>query len=129
MLLIENTTLVEPGKLNELAPGLDSMFSLLGGAKGTAELAELAKSAKTDIECAMKALRAHSMAQVTTDANARGTFSSVPVGTYYVYGSFYRTQKPVRTGGLVWNLKTAVKPGQNVVTLSVDNAAWKQPRV
>jgi len=127
LLFIENTTLIEPGKLNELAPGLGSMLSILGGEKGAAEMAELAKSAKADIECAMKAVRAHSVAQMTTDANARGTFSNVPAGTYYLYGSFYRTHKPVRTGGLVWDLKVEVKPGQNTTMPSVDNAAWKQP--
>jgi hypothetical protein len=64
---------------------------------------------------------------MTTDANSRGIFPSVPAGTYYLYGRFYRVQKPVRTGGLVWNLKVEVKPGQNTTMLSVNNAAWKQP--
>lgn len=127
MLFIENTTLLEPGKLNEIAPGLGSILSTLGGEKGAAEMTELAKSAKADFECAMKVIRAHSVAQMTTDANARGTFPGVPAGSYYLYGSFFRTHKPVRTGGLVWNLKVEVKPGQNATMLSVNNAAWTQP--
>jgi hypothetical protein len=82
------------------------------------------KELKDQFECAMRAIRAHSAAQMTTDANARGTFPSVPAGTYYVYGRFYRVTKPVRAGGVFWNLKVRLKPGQNTMTLSVDNAAW-----
>ena len=69
MVFIENTTLLEPGKLNEIAPGFGSILSMLGGAKGTAEMTELARSAKADFECAMKAIRSHSVAQMTTNAN------------------------------------------------------------
>lgn len=124
MLFIENTTLLEPGKLNEIAP---VPLLMLGGEKMAAEMAGLAKTAKADFDCAMKAIRAHSVGQMTTNANARGTFPAVPAGTYYLYGRFFRTQKPVRTGGLVWNLRIEVKPGQNTKMLAVNDAAWKQP--
>ncbi|MFY9607785.1 MAG: hypothetical protein WAU45_04120 [Blastocatellia bacterium] len=124
MLFIENTTLLEPGKLNEIAP---LPLLMLGGEKMAAEMTGLAKSAEADFDCAMKAIRSHSVGQMTTNANGRGTFHAVPAGTYYLYGRFFRTQKPVRTGGLVWNLKVEVKPGQNTTMLSVNDAAWKQP--
>jgi hypothetical protein len=79
-----------------------------------------------DPQCMAKAISAHSFAEMTTDVNARGTFPGVPAGTYYLFGRFYRVTKPVRTGGLLWNLKIELKPGQNVLRLSVDDAAWKQ---
>jgi len=73
----------------------------------------------------MKAIRSHSVAEMTTDANARGTFPRVPAGTYHLYGRFYRVQKPFRGGGMVWNLRVVVKPGQNTLILTVNNAAYK----
>ena len=51
--------------------------------------------------------------------------ASVPAGTYDLYGRFYRITKPVRGGGMVWDLKLELKPGPNALTLSVANAAYK----
>ncbi|MDQ3846689.1 MAG: hypothetical protein M3342_22155 [Bacteroidota bacterium] len=87
--------------------------------------AEMMKEFKADFECAMKAIRAHSAAQMTTDDNGRGVFPKVQAGTYYLFGRFYRIQNPVRGGGCTWNFKVALKPGRNVLKLSVDDAALK----
>jgi hypothetical protein len=103
-------------------PGISAIASLFGN---TEMLTEFTQMAKADYDCAMKAVRAHSVAEMTTDANARGTFRAVPAGTYYLFGRFYRLQKPVRAGGMFWNMKVDLKPGQNVIRLSVQNAAWK----
>ena len=103
-------------------PGISAIASLFGN---TEMLTEFTQMAKADYDCAMKAVRAHSVAEMTTDANARGTFPAVPAGTYYLFGRFYRLQKPVRAGGMFWNMKVDLKPGRNVIRLSVQNAAWK----
>jgi len=102
-------------------PGMEIMTGILGGKKEDLESPE----AKAEFDCAMKAIRSHSVAQMTTDPDARGTFPSVPAGNYYLYGRFYRVQKPFRGGGMVWNLPVVVKPGQNAITLTVANAAYK----
>ncbi len=106
----------------EKHPLMGSIASVFGQPEAPGELA---KEAKPEFDCAMKAIRAHSAAQMTTDDNARGVFPKVPAGTYYLFGRFYRIQKPVRGGGCTWNLKVTVKPGQNVLNLSVENAALK----
>jgi hypothetical protein len=73
----------------------------------------------------MKAIRAHSVAELTTDSNARGSFPKVAAGRYFLFGRFYRVTKPVRAGGMLWNLRIDLKPGQNQLRLSVDDAALK----
>lgn len=88
------------------------------------EAAAMVSEAKADLECVMRAVRAHSAAEMTTDANARGTFPSVPAGTYYLYGWYYRVRKPVRAGPVAWNLKVELKPGQNTLRLSVKDAVY-----
>lgn len=88
-------------------------------------LSEITGMSKPDLDCAMKAIRAHSVAEMTTDANARGTFPGVPPGTYYLFGRFYRVNKPVRAGAVSWNQRVTLKPGQNLLRLSVDDAALK----
>ena len=103
-------------------PGISALVTILGHSEMLEEFTQLAKA---DYDCAMKAVRAHSVAEVTTDANARGTFPAVPAGTYYLFGRFYRLHKPVRAGGMFWNLRVDLKPGPNVIRLSVGNAAWK----
>ena len=105
-------------------PGVDMLTALPGG-KGLKQDLESGGPAKAEFDCAMKAIRSHSVAEITTDANAKGTFPSVPAGTYHLYGRFYRIQKPFRGGGMVWNLKVVVKPGQNTLILTVNNAAYK----
>lgn len=114
--------LVDSGTQVEDFPGAKALVSLFGQQEMLAEFTEMARA---DYDCAMKAVRAHSVAQMKTDAQARGTFPRVPAGTYYLFGRFYRLQKPVRAGGMFWNLRVALKPGQNLVRLSVSNAAWK----
>ncbi|MEK6408720.1 MAG: hypothetical protein AABN34_17495 [Acidobacteriota bacterium] len=86
--------------------------------------AVMVSEAKADLECVMKAIRAHSAAEMTTDANARGTFPSVAAGTYYLYGWYYRVQKPVRQGPVAWNLKVELKPGPNTLRLNVKDAVY-----
>jgi hypothetical protein len=103
-------------------PGISAIASIFGNSE---MLAEFKQMAQADYDCAMNAVRAHSVAETTTDTNARATFPVVPAGTYYLFGRFYRLQKPVRAGGMFWNMKINVKPGQNVIRLSVENAAWK----
>lgn len=98
---------------------------MLGMPGGQELKEEMVKPAKAEFDCAMKAIRSHSVAEMTTDANARGIFPSVPADTYYLYGRFYRVQKPFRGGGMVWNLKVVLKPGESPITLSVNNAAYK----
>lgn len=88
------------------------------------DAATMVSEAKADLECVMRAVRAHSAAEMTTDANARGTFPSVPAGTYYLYGWYYRVREPVRAGPVAWNLKVELKPGQNTLRLSVRDAAY-----
>jgi hypothetical protein len=88
-------------------------------------LSEITAMSKPDLDCAMQAIRAHSVAEMTTDADAKGTFPGVPPGTYYLFGRFYRATKPVRAGAVSWNQRVTLKPGQNLLRLSVDNAALK----
>lgn len=113
---------IDAGTQVEDIPGMSLLASMFGHGGMPAEFA---KEARADFDCAMKAIRVYSVAEMTTNANARGTFPSVPAGTYYLYGRFYRLNKPVRAGGMFWNLKIELKPGQNAVRLSVNNAAWK----
>ena len=80
-------------------PGLDLITSVFGQ-PGTA--AEISREARADFECAMKAIRSHTLAEVTTGGNARGVFPKVPAGNYYLFGRFYRVTKPVRAGGMIW---------------------------
>jgi hypothetical protein len=115
-------TLLDAGTQVGNVPVMDVMATLFGH-KG--ELDEFTKERQADFDCVMKAIRAHSVAEVTTDGNAGGTFPSVPAGTYYLFGRFYRITKPARGGGVLWNLEIPVKPGPNTLALSVNNAALK----
>jgi hypothetical protein len=62
-------------------------------------MAEFSKEAKADFECAMKAIRTHSLAELTTDSNARGSFPKVAAGRYFLFGRFYRVTKPYGQAG------------------------------
>jgi hypothetical protein len=115
-------TLFDAGTQVEGVPGMELLTSILGQPGAAAEFSKLAKA---DFECAMKAIRSHSVAEMTTDANARGSFPGVPAGNYYLFGRFYRITKPVRGGGVLWNLNVQLKPGQNMHRLTVDEAALK----
>ncbi len=119
--LIESVSFYDAFGEVKNVPGMEMITGLLGGKKEDLEMAE----AKAEFDCAMKAIRSHSVAEMTTDANASGTFPRVPAGPYYLYGRFYRVQKPFRGGGMIWNLKVVVKPGVNTLTLTVSNAAYK----
>lgn len=121
--LIESVNFYDAfGEVRNL-PGIDILATMPGG-QGLKQDLE-SGPAKAEFDCAMKAIRSHSVAGMTTNANARGIFPSVPAGTYYLYGRFYRVQKPVRGGGMVWDLKVVLSPGQGTITLSVNNAAYK----
>ena len=115
-------TFLDAGTQVGNAPGMDFLASLTGQGE---DLAAFTNDRKAEFECVMKAIRAHSVAEITTDVNARGTFPSVASGTYYLFGRFYRITKPVRGGGVLWNLEIELKPGQNALILSVNNAALK----
>lgn len=117
-------TLMDAGTQVENVPGMAVITSLLGQGSRE-EVAEFTRQRKAEFECVMKAIRAHSVAEMTTNAAARGIFPRVPAGTYYLFGRFYRIKKPARGGGVLWNLRVTLKPGQNALRLSVDNAALK----
>jgi hypothetical protein len=88
----------------------------------------------------MKALSEHTVATAKTDINGRASFPALPAGTYYVYGTANQFVKTGATGTVsgntvtlndtgyqaatIWNLKVVVRPGQNTVTLTPDNAAF-----
>ena len=113
---------LDAGTQLEKSPVLGAISSVLGQPGAASEFSAMSKP---DFDCAMKAIRGHSVAVITTDANARGTFPHVPPGTYHLFGRFYRVKRPMRGGGMTWNLKVTLKPGQNLLRLSVDNAALK----
>jgi hypothetical protein len=115
-------TFLDAGTQVGNVPAMDLLASLFGQ---KADVDAFTKERKAEFECVMKTIRAHSVAEVTTDANARGNFPSVPAGTYYLFGRFYRITKPARGGGVLWNLQVQLRPGQNALALSVDNAALK----
>ena len=89
---------------------------------------------------AMQALADHTVATIKTDASGNGTSTALPAGNYHVYGTaedFVKTgARGTITGNTVtlsdtginavtiWNLRTAIKPGTNIVTLTRDNAAF-----
>jgi len=100
--------------------GLEALYNFIGEGLGAADMPRAFQgNARAQFECAQKALRSHVLAETVTDAAANATFASVPAGTYYLFGQY--------TGGhpLTWNLKIEVKPGNNAVTLSPKNAAWR----
>jgi hypothetical protein len=74
---------------------------------------------------ALYEMRPYSAGEVKTDAGGRGVLPGVPPGTYYLFGRFYRVNKPVRAGAVSWNQRVTLKPGQNLLRLSVDDAALK----
>jgi hypothetical protein len=115
-------TFLDAGTQLGSVPGMELLTSMFSQKE---ELEAFTKERQAEFECVMQAIRAHSVAEVTTDANAVATFPSVPAGTYYLFGRFYRITKPARGGGVLWNHQIQLKPGQNALPLSVDNAALK----
>lgn len=102
-------------------PGMAPITALLGHA-GMAD--EISRDAKADFDCVMSSIRAHAVAEATTDAMARGTFPAAPAGVYHLFARFYRLEKPVRRGGLMWSTKIALGPGANQHTLRAGDAVW-----
>jgi hypothetical protein len=80
--LIESVSFYDAFGEVKKVPGMDMITGMLGGTKEGLEAPE----AKAEFDRAMKAIRSHSVAQMTTDANASGTFPRLPPGTYYLYG-------------------------------------------
>lgn len=119
---LEMFTFLDAGTQVGNAAPIEIMASLFGRKD---ELDAFTAERKAEFECVMKAIKAHSVAEATTDDNARATFPSVPAGTYYLFGRFYRITKPVRGGGVLWNLEVRLKSGRNAKPLSVNNAALK----
>jgi hypothetical protein len=96
------------------------LYDFIGKGLGADELPNAFQGlARGQYECSGKARRAHTLAEVITDANARGTFPKLPAGTYYLFGQFTEGHP------LIWDLKIELKPGANTFTLSPKNAGWK----
>lgn len=88
---------------------------------------------------ATKALSDHTVAVIKTDIYGKGSSASIPAGTYYLYGTAEEFVKTGARGTLsgdrvtltdtgyqkatIWNLRVIVKPGQNSVQVTPDNAA------
>jgi hypothetical protein len=103
--------------------GIESFAALFGTAQRAlvdAWINEPARDARAEFDCAMAAIRAHAVAEMTTDAQARGEFPAVPAGVYYLFGRFHH--EGLR--GAIWNLRLALPAGRSRVGLSIDNAAW-----
>jgi len=120
----------------------DPRFALLEGLGGESLIPA---SVKQQYELGVQALSEHAVATVRTNGSGRGTLPAVPAGTYYVYGT---TSDFVHVGDVVtvdrstvtptvtnrrqfgydsatiWNMKVALKTGQNSVTLTRANAAF-----
>ena len=112
-------------------------FSLLEGLAGGSALPP---GVEEQYAVGMKVLSEHTVATAKTDIYGKASFPAVPAGTYYVYGTANQFVKTGATGTVsgntvtlndtgyqaatIWNLKVAVRVGQNVVTLTPDNAAF-----
>ena len=113
------------------------MFSLLEGMAGGSMLPP---DVEEQYALGMKVLSEHTVATAKTDIYGKASFPAVPAGTYYVYGTANQFVKTGATGTVsgntvtlndtgyqaatIWNLKVAVRAGQNAVTLTSDNAAF-----
>lgn len=67
---------------------------------------------------AMNLIKPHVIATITTDFSGKAEFSSVPSGTYYLFGINQLFDNVV-----VWDLKVDLKSGRQSVTLDQNNAA------
>jgi hypothetical protein len=83
-------------------------------ALGPQPVAKLAAACATPAGCdrAFKALTAHALPVVTTDAAGHAEEPQIPSGQYYLVGVAAYQGK-----ALVWARPVGVKPGPNVVTL------------
>ncbi|MGH9941923.1 MAG: hypothetical protein ACRD9R_06140 [Pyrinomonadaceae bacterium] len=122
---------------------LSGLEKLLGGSAGMEGFlgdSALPEDVEEQYANGLKALSEHTVATIKTDSYGRAVFPRLPAGVYYVYGTaseFVKTgTRGTVTGNTVtlndtghqnatiWNLKVAVKPGQNSVILTPDNAAF-----
>ena len=93
----------------------DKLAFSLGLAMRYAEL----PSERPFVSAAMEALKPHIIQTVTTDFGGKAQFSSVPAGSYYLFGVAQTPQ-----GMALWNMKVDLNAGQNAVTLDQNNAAY-----
>jgi hypothetical protein len=115
---------VSPGLMGELLPGVAGTRIMSFDMLDVEDVVFPSPGTRKELNCVMDGIKSHAVATLTTDANARGTFPNVPAGTYYVFGRFYRGGKRP-AGGMFWNYPVQLKPGRNVLQLSVDKAALK----
>lgn len=124
----------------------DPRFAILQGLGGESIIPP---EVKQQYDLGLQGLRQHIVATVKTGAGGRGTLPAVPGGNYYVYGT---TSEYVHVGDIVtvdrstviptetnrravgydsatiWNMKVALKAGQNSVALTRANAAFVTSR-
>lgn len=112
------------GLLDELMPGMGGSRIISFDMLDVEDVMFPSPGTRKELDCVMDGIKSHAVATMTTDANARGTFPNVPAGTYYVFGRFYRGGKRP-AGGMFWNHKIELRPGRNVLQLSVDKAILK----
>lgn len=83
---------------------VSGLFDFIGKGLGADEMPNAFQAlARGQYECAGKARKAHTLAEVTTDANARGTFPKVAAGSYYLFGQVTEGHPSI------WNLKIELK--------------------
>src|SRR5581483_11963377 len=93
-------------------PAGSNAYKVLGMACGTRS---------PDCQKILDAVKANAVSAVRADANGTCTFPGVPAGTYYLMISTgYNNQV------LVWDHPVQLKPGQNSLTLSTQNATRVQ---
>lgn len=103
--------------------GIDSIIGLFGPEQQRmmdSWVREPGREAQAEFDCLMKTIRAHAVAEVTTDEQARGVFPAVPAGVYYLFGRFHH--QGLR--GAIWNLRREIPPGRSQATVSIGNAVW-----
>ena len=79
--------------------------------------AEACKNRSPVCQQGFNAQGAASVATVTLDAGGKATFSAVPPGVYYVFGS-----TRYGNGHLLWDVRVEVVPGTQMLTLNERNA-------
>lgn len=120
----------------------DPRFKLLEGLGGESLIPP---EIKQQYNLGLQALSEHAVATVKTNARGRATLPAVPAGVYYVYGTTSdfvhvgdvvtvdrRTVTPTVTNrrqygydsATIWNMKLALKAGQNSITLTRANATF-----
>ncbi len=119
--------------IEENSPMASLMKSMGGGSV-------LPEDVKEQYAIAVKALSAHTVATVKTNIYGKAAFPREPAGTYHVYGTANAFVKTGEQGTItsntvnlsdtgyqqatIWNVETTIKPGQNTLILTPDNAAF-----